>query len=264
MNYLIYKATLNNKVYIGKTKNIEERKKRHLLHSKIKPTNSKFYRAIEKYGFENTKWEIIYETDDLEDINKMEIFFIDKYNSIKDGYNISTGGEGGDTISNNPERNNIIKKQLITKGKDIDKYVEITDEIKCSIIDEYKNGGMIRRISKKYGITKNRIKRLLSNNNIKTEYRNDNQIIPSDELISKISDLFNNGKTIREISKISELTEMIVARILHDTGLRISSRFKDGKRYDGIRKPHHKKRISYPSKSIYEKKHILNITDFLI
>lgn len=136
MNYLIYKATLNNKVYIGKTKNIEDRKKKHLSHSKVKSTNSKFYRAIEKYGFENIKWEIIYETDDLEDINKMEIFFINKYNSVKDGYNISTGGDGGDTISNNPERINIIKKRLITNGKDIENYVEMTDEIKRSIINK--------------------------------------------------------------------------------------------------------------------------------
>ena len=53
------------------------------------------------------------------------------------------------------------------------------------------------------------------------------------EYIDKIVNLYKIGKTIKQISEEEKLTIMIVSRILHDSGVRESKRFKNGKRYDG-------------------------------
>lgn len=114
---VIYKAEFpNGKVYIGKSKSFDDRKIKHYYSTRY--YNTKLTNAINKYGFDSINWEILYQTDNLQDLNEKEIEFIKKYNSIKDGYNISTGGDGGDTISNNPNRIDIIKRQLNTKGYD--------------------------------------------------------------------------------------------------------------------------------------------------
>jgi group I intron endonuclease len=93
---IIYKATINNKSYIGRTiGTLEERTKQHLKESK---RNAKwyFYRAIHKHGKQNIKWEII--EDNIEDFNLLkerETFNIIKYDTLKpNGYNMTLGGEG--------------------------------------------------------------------------------------------------------------------------------------------------------------------------
>ena len=136
-----------------------------------------------------------------------------------------------------------------SNGYDSSKYVELTPELEMEIIDEYLSGGMIRRMSAKYKITRNRIKRLLQKNNIETEYRNDNQFQPDDSTINSIKEKYLNKLTIKQISTDLDITTMLISRVLHDLNLRESKRFKDGKRYDGVRKPHHKPRKTYKEDS---------------
>ena len=62
----IYKLTnkINNKVYIGQSINIENRFQQHknnCLNENLKDYNTKFYRALRKYGVENFTFEIIEE-----------------------------------------------------------------------------------------------------------------------------------------------------------------------------------------------------------
>ena len=91
---VIYKAEFpNSKVYIGKSKNFESRKMSHFYNSNYKKTTStKMKRAINKYGFDSIKWEIIFESDDIDIINEKEKEYIIFFDSIKNGYNISNGG----------------------------------------------------------------------------------------------------------------------------------------------------------------------------
>lgn len=95
--YCIYKVTnlINNKVYIGKTNNLERRKREH----EIKENNSLIDRAIKKYGEENFVWEIL-EFVEKSQSNEREKYWIDKYNSYfrdenSNGYNMTRGGDGG-------------------------------------------------------------------------------------------------------------------------------------------------------------------------
>ena len=94
---VIYKTTnlINNKIYIGKDKKNNAK----YLGSGILLNN-----AIKKYGRENFKKEIIQECFSLNELNECETFWILKLKSFKReiGYNIALGGEGGDTMSKNP------------------------------------------------------------------------------------------------------------------------------------------------------------------
>ncbi len=99
---IIYKATntVNGKYYIGKTKNsLDSRIKSHKVASTKKEWL--FYRAINKHGFDKFKWEIIIECDDANKLNELEKKYIGENNN---GYNVAKGGDGGDTISNHPNR----------------------------------------------------------------------------------------------------------------------------------------------------------------
>jgi group I intron endonuclease len=93
--YSIYKATntINGKVYIGFDSSWPKRLKKHKIDSKFK--NYKFHRAIRKHGWDNFKWEVIYQSYDYEHCLKtMESHFITEYDSFTKGYNSTLGGEG--------------------------------------------------------------------------------------------------------------------------------------------------------------------------
>lgn len=235
--FVIYKAEFpNGKVYIGKSKDFNSRKIKHSYSTRY--YNTKLTNAINKYGFDSIKWEIIFETDDFDILNKKEIEFISKYNSIKNGYNTSTGGDGGDTISNNPRRIDIIKQQLKSKGYDSDNYyVELSITVSKSILEDYINNKLsIREISKKYNISRQRLSRFLKSNNInidKDRARLTNSIKLDDDKINSVISKYKSGKTIKDIADEEGLTIMITSRILHDSGVRISTRFRNGRRYDG-------------------------------
>lgn len=93
--YSIYKATniITRKVYIGFDSNWPHRILAHKSNSK--KYKSKLYQSINKHGWSNFQWEVIYQSKDREHtINVMEKFFIEDYDSFKCGYNSTLGGEG--------------------------------------------------------------------------------------------------------------------------------------------------------------------------
>jgi len=111
----IYKITnlTNNKIYIGKDTTSDPN---------YFGSGLIINRAFEKYGRENFIKEIIDETDNYESLSEKEIYWISFYNSTdrKIGYNISKGGDGGDTLSNHPDLDIIrekISKNSPKKGK---------------------------------------------------------------------------------------------------------------------------------------------------
>ena len=90
---------LNNKSYIGQTINIKNRFNQHIALAKRKK-GYKIHHAILKYGEENFEFSILMsiiaiDIDTLNDLlDAAEIYYIKKYNSVNNGYNILNGGNG--------------------------------------------------------------------------------------------------------------------------------------------------------------------------
>lgn len=102
---IIYKITnlINGKFYVGKTtKTADERFKRHFYNHKT--GNTYLYKSMRKYGFNNFIIEILEETNIL---NEREIYWISK---LSPEYNMTKGGDGGDT-SKSPNFIKGIKKR---------------------------------------------------------------------------------------------------------------------------------------------------------
>lgn len=102
---IIYKTTnlQNGKIYVGKAKVNDQ----NYLGSGVILSQ-----AIEKYGREYFKKEILEECDD-NIVDLREIFWIKELNSTDRniGYNLTKGGTGGDTTSLHPNRVDIINKR---------------------------------------------------------------------------------------------------------------------------------------------------------
>ena len=90
----IYKITnkLNNKVYIGQTICQPSKRWYHHLADANLGSNVKFHRALRKYGKDNFTRDIIEEIDD-ELLDEREIYWIEYYDSFKNGYNSTKGGD---------------------------------------------------------------------------------------------------------------------------------------------------------------------------
>ena len=89
----IYKITncVNGKCYIGQTKqSLKTRWSQHKRSAKLGVTT--LYCAIQKYGIENFYIECLQEYT-IEELDTLEIYWIAKFNSYKDGYNATPGGK---------------------------------------------------------------------------------------------------------------------------------------------------------------------------
>lgn len=93
----IYKIEnkLNQKVYIGQSKDI---RRRFYYHVNGTGCNPHLYRSFQKYGLENFTFEILKETYDLDYWEKL-LIAIYKANDPQYGYNIESGGKRGTSNS---------------------------------------------------------------------------------------------------------------------------------------------------------------------
>ena len=87
--------------YVGQTTNFVRRKNEHLSQLKDKThINKKLQNAWNKYGENNFIVEKIqYDNISKEELNNEEIKYIKQYDSYNNGYNLTIGGDGGDTRS---------------------------------------------------------------------------------------------------------------------------------------------------------------------
>lgn len=95
---IIYMATnmINGKSYIGQTvQSLSKRKRQHVWRALNKGDKYYFHNAIRKYDQENFDWVIIDECNTIEELNRLEIYYIGLYNTFGKGYNLTIGGGGG-------------------------------------------------------------------------------------------------------------------------------------------------------------------------
>lgn len=116
---VIYKIEnlINGKVYIGQTiQNFKARKSDHIYELKNgRKRNIKLQTAWNKYGEANFKFSIIGHYP-ISELDKMEIYFISKYDSFKNGYNMTTGGN---QVMHNQKHTKKTRIKISSKLKDI-------------------------------------------------------------------------------------------------------------------------------------------------
>ena len=128
MSVGIYKIEnlINGQCYIGQSINIELRWRRHK--DVIETCDYPLYLAIRKYGIDNFSFDIVQECEPHE-LNELEIYWIQYYNSYYDGYNQTRGGS--------------------QYGHNI----KISDEDLLEIIDLLKNSNLSQReIAKRFNV----------------------------------------------------------------------------------------------------------------
>lgn len=90
--------------YVGQTINLKKRLRDHksLSNTGDKEDNVRpIVKALREFGFESFDVEILYESDEFANkeeltslLDEKEIFYIEKFNSIENGYNLTKGGKG--------------------------------------------------------------------------------------------------------------------------------------------------------------------------
>ena len=116
----VYKITniKNGKFYIGSSKDIEFRWNEHTKHlNGGYHINNKLQNAWNFYGKENFSFDIL-ETVNECDLLVKEQFYLNMFKPhMKEiGYNINPSAYGGDTITNNPNKEQIIKNMTVANN----------------------------------------------------------------------------------------------------------------------------------------------------
>lgn len=233
----IYKITnkINGKIYIGQTsKTIQERFESHLRKAK-QHTNRYLYDAMNRYGYENFIISQIEECDNSK-LDEREIYWIAYYksNNKKYGYNMTAGGGGGDTWTNNPHKAELSKKlSQIQKGKKHKMSIEWKQNItksnqekktilinKNDLEKDIKSFMSIEDICKKYNFScktfYNKCKEFF--NATPTEIRGD-KLTHSNSLkielnIQQIEKYIQQGKTLKEMAKLLNVSQETVRRTI--------------------------------------------------
>lgn len=194
MKGYIYKITnkVNGKSYIGQTRYTIEFRWRQHQHKK---DNTYFHNAIHKYGIENFIVEQLEECD-IKNLDSREIFYIAKYNTFQDGYNLTIGGNGNRTL--------ILD----------DKY----DEIK----NLYLSGFSSNKIATLYEVDKSSIVKILKQLGIKI--RNNSLNINQQELKEIIED-YNRGYSLKELAKRYDCSGPGLKEFLIKKGVNLKNKY---------------------------------------
>jgi hypothetical protein len=153
--YIVYKHSFGQKNYIGFTSlSLEERLHKHELNA-LSGIDTKFYRAIRKYGLDKISSSVLCECSSKREAIEKEKIFIKKYNSYKNGYNMTEGGDGGDIISklsNEKYKGYINKLKKASYGENNPRYIQISDDelVNKGIQLYLKNNLLTTRMWQKY------------------------------------------------------------------------------------------------------------------
>lgn len=164
---IIYKyRSPSGKNYIGQTINLFEKRNRQHINDAKNNSNKIFHISIRKYGIENFEYEILQHAFSKEELNKLEIYYIEKYNSYYkngNGYNMTLGGEGANGY-------------IPTK--------EDREKLSLSLKDYYiSNPEVLKKMSERtIEYNKNHPEKMINHSNFMKEY---NKILENKERIIK-------------------------------------------------------------------------------
>lgn len=155
--YYIYCYTnkITNRKYIGKTNNIERRKREHLSCANNPNSlsyNNLFHIKLREYGIENFIFSILEEVEDIKKVDEQEQYWIKEMKSLasENGYNLTSGGEGNPSIDRILSQEEV--KMLIIDIKNGIKYNILTKKYNVSIsyISMINNGLCFKQENEKY------------------------------------------------------------------------------------------------------------------
>lgn len=152
----IYKIInlLNGHIYIGQSKNIYKRYHQHHKYEYKNEQRSDFhlYQAMRKYGLHNFMIEVV-ELCSEDILDEREQYWIQYYNSFKEGYNMTEGGQNFSSNIFSEETKNKRKQTLelnsSLKGENHPR-AKISDNEVILIRQRYKDGESVSQIYQDY------------------------------------------------------------------------------------------------------------------
>ena len=147
-----YHCISTGKKYIGQTDNEKRRKYEHSSYYNKKYRDNKFYRAVKKYGWENFIYGII-ENANIETLDAQEIYFINFYNTYKNGYNSSIGGKTTRGYKHTEETKRKIsesRKEKNYKQKHTEETKQLLREMKLGLKHSEESKQKMRKYKIKY------------------------------------------------------------------------------------------------------------------
>lgn len=99
----IYKFTHleSGRSYIGQTiQDPNRRRLEHICDSRHTKRTYHFHNALRKYGIDSFSFDVIAKASDLKELNSLEEYYVTKFDSIQNGFNIRNPG---DNKIHNPE-----------------------------------------------------------------------------------------------------------------------------------------------------------------
>lgn len=199
MKKWIYKITnnINGKIYIGQSKNPQNRFKQHINDEK----DSVIHNAIKKYGEDNFSFEII--EGPIENYNEREKYWIKLYNSYEEGYNMTYGGEEPPIIKG--------EKSCLSKFSN-----ELILSLQLDLINTDIN---YFELSKKYNINVNYITEIncgKTRNNPQFVYplrKSDNIAKTKDSVMNIINELLYTTKSVEQLARDFQIDSLTIYRI---------------------------------------------------
>ena len=164
--------TVNGKIYIGQSIDIDKRIKEHFYKANNKNDisyNSAIHAAIRKYGKESFNCFVV-EQCGLDELDNKEKYYINYYNSTTpNGYNILSGGQR----SRRKLLNDSARPQCIFCGKDVKKYYnlglckECYKKVQCERVPKMEDlrkiliemNGNFTEVGKHYNVSDNAVKK---------------------------------------------------------------------------------------------------------
>lgn len=158
----IHRNKINNKVYIGITKQKPEKRWKHDGFGY--KSQLKFWRAIQKYGWDNFEHIIFAKKLTELEASFLEQDLINKFNAIENGYNVSPGGS---TTNHSKETLEKMRKSMTgktqtqqTKNKISNSQYHNNIKLQVYCVEKNKVYNSIAEASKETGIDKSSISRV--------------------------------------------------------------------------------------------------------
>ena len=161
MAHQVYLLECSNtdKKYVGMTsKGVAERFTKHIKNA-LRGDDTHLYRSMRKNGVDSFTYSILWQGKSKAKCAKMEMYYIQHFDTFKTGYNQTLGGAGGWCVPNEKLDGWLNARSIASTGHRNARYIDVADEeILRRAFEYYEQNGNIpvvtwqRYSSKKYGM----------------------------------------------------------------------------------------------------------------